>query len=151
MPLKKQMEEKLTQALKDKDKNTYPTLRLVISAIKDNEIANRTKGSEEVTDSDIMTILRKMIKQRKESCEAYKKAGRHELLEIESKEIDIISFFLPKQLNEIETKKACLEAIKAVGANSMKDMGKVMGHLKTKYSDVLDFSKVNTIIKESLK
>ena len=111
MSLKKQIDEKLNQALKAKDKSTYPTLRLVVSAIKDAEIAARTKGQKEMSDSDIMAILKKMIKQRNESCEVYKKAGRNELLENETKEIEVISNFLPKQLSEEETKKLCQEAI----------------------------------------
>ena len=147
MPLKKQIEDKLNEALKAKDKNTYPTLRLIVSAIKDAEIAGRSKGQKEIKDSDITGILKKMIKQRNESCEVYKKAGRNELLESETKEINVINTFLPKQLSDEETKKICEEAIKSVGASSMKDMGKVMGELKTKYADKLDFSKVSGIIK----
>ena len=150
MSLKKQIEVKLNEALKTKDKNTYPTLRLVVSAIKDAEIASRTKGQKEMSDSDIMAILKKMIKQRNESCEVYKKAGRNELLENETKEIRVISAFLPKQLGEEETKKICQEAIKSSGASSMKDMGKVMGVLKSKHADTLDFSKVSSIIKKLL-
>ena len=150
MSLKKQIDEKLNQALKAKDKGTYPTLRLVVSAIKDAEIAGRTKGQTEMTDSDIMAILKKMIKQRNESCEVYKKAGRNELLENETKEIEVISAFLPKQLDEEETKKICQEAIKLSGASSMKDMGKVMGVLKANHADTLDFSKVSLIIKKLL-
>ena len=150
MSLKKQIEEKLNQALKSKDKNTYPTLRLVVSAIKDAEIAGRTKGQKEMSDSELTAILKKMIKQRNESCDVYKKAGRNELLENETKEMRVISTFLPKQLNDEETKKVCLEAVKSVGASSMKDMGKVMGVLKSKHADTLDFSKVSTIIKKLL-
>ena len=150
MSLRNQIEEKLNQALKAKDKNTYPTLRLVVSAIKDAEIAGRTKGQKEISDSDITTILKKMIKQRNESCEVYKKAGRNELLENETKEIEVINAFLPKQLSEDETKKICADVVKSVGASSMKDMGKVMGALKSKYSDTLDFSKVSSIIKKLL-
>jgi len=151
MSLKNQIEEKLNQALKAKDKNTYPTLRLVVSAIKDAEIAGRSKGQKEMSDSDVTAILKKMVKQRNESCEVYKKAGRNELFENETKEIEVIGIFLPKQLSEEETKKICAEVVKSVGASSMKDMGKVMGELKTKHSDALDFSKVSTIIKELLK
>ena len=91
MSLKKQIEEKLNEALKAKDKNTYPTLRLVVSAIKDAEIANRTKGQKEMSDSDLTAILKKMIKQRNESCEVYKKAGRNELFDNETREIKIIN------------------------------------------------------------
>ena len=147
MPLKKQIEDKLNKALKAKDKNTYPTLRLIVSAIKDAEIAGRSKGQKEIQDTDIIGILKKMIKQRNESCEVYKKAGRNELLENETKEINVINIFLPKQLNEEETKKICEDAIKSVSASSIKDMGKVMGVLKSKYADTLDFSKVSGIIK----
>ena len=150
MSLKKQIDEKLNAALKAKDKNTYPTLRLVVSAIKDAEIAGRTKGKKEISDSEVSAILKKMIKQRNESCEVYKKAGRNELLKNETKEIEVISTFLPKQLSEAETKKICEEAIKSSGASSMKDMGKVMGVLKSKHADTLDFSKVSSIIKELL-
>jgi hypothetical protein len=151
MSLKNQIEEKLNQALKEKDKNTYPTLRLIVSAIKDAEIANRSKEKKDISDSDITAILKKMIKQRNESCEVYKKAGRTELLDNEKKEIDVINVFLPKQLSDEETKKICAEVVKSVGASSMKDMGKVMGALKSKYSDTLDFSKVSSAIKELLK
>ena len=150
MSLKKQIEQKLNEALKAKDKNIYPTLRLVVSAIKDAEIASRTKDQKEISDSDLTAILKKMIKQRNESCEVYKKAGRNELLENETKEIEVISAFLPKQLSEEETKKICEEAIKSSGASSMKDMGKVMGVLKAKHADTLDFSKVSLIIKTLL-
>ena len=150
MSLKKQIEQKLNEALKAKDKNIYPTLRLVVSAIKDAEIASRTKGQKEMSNSELTAILKKMIKQRNESCEVYKKAGRNELLENETKEIEVISAFLPKQLSEEETKKICEEAIKSSGASSMKDMGKVMGVLKSKHADTIDFSKVSTIIKKIL-
>ena len=150
MSLKKQIEEKLNKALKSKDKNTYPTLRLVVSAIKDAEIASRTRGQKELSDGELTAILKKMIKQRNESCEVYKKAGRKELLENETKEIEVISAFLPKQLSEAETKKICEEAIKSSGASSMKDMGKVMGILKSKHADNLYFSKVSSIIKDLL-
>ena len=150
MSLRKKIEAKLNETLKAKDKNIYPTLRLVISAIKDAEIAGRTKGQKELSDSDITSILKKMIKQRNESCDVYKKAGRNELLENETKEIEVISSFLPKQLSEEETKKICEDAIKSSGASSMKDMGKVMGILKSKNADTLDFSKVSSIIKKLL-
>ncbi len=150
MSLRKQIEDKLNQALKAKDKNIYPTLRLIVSAIKDAEIAGRSKGQKEIKDSEIISLLKKMIKQRNESSEVYEKAGRKELLENEKKEIDVINIFLPKQLSEDETKKICQETIKSVGASSMKDIGKIMGVLKSKYADSLDFSKVSVILKEIL-
>ena len=151
MSLQTQIEEKLNQSLKNKDKSLYPTLRLIVSGIKDVLIANRTKEVKEVSNQDIIGILKKMVKQRNESCEVYKKAGRTDLLEIETKEIEIISSFLPKQLSEEDTKKLCDEVIKKIGANSIKDMGKVMGDLKKTHNDVLDFSKVGLIIKTILK
>ena len=150
MSLKKLIDDKLNQALKAKDKNTYPTLRLIVSAIKDAEIAGRSKGLKEIKDGDIVSLLKKMIKQRNESCEVYEKAGRKELLDNEKKEINVISAFLPKQLSDEETKKICLETIKFVGASTMKDMGKIMGALKSKHAESLDFSKVSKILKELL-
>ena len=147
MSLKKLIEEKLNVALKSKDKKTYPTLRLIVSAIKDAEIAGRSKGQKDIKDGDIISLLKKMAKQRKESCDVYKKAGRTELLESETNEIEVINKFLPNQLSEEETKKICLETIKSVNATSMKDMGKIMGVLKSKHADSLDFSKVSSILK----
>ena len=147
MSLKKQIDDKLNQSLKAKDKNIYPTLRLIVSAIKDAEIAGRSKGQKEIKDSDIISLLKKMVKQRNESCEVYEKAGRKELLESEKKEITVINSFLPKQLSEEETKKICEVTIKSVGATSIKDMGKIMGALKSKYADTLDFAKVSSILK----
>ena len=151
MSLQTKIEEKLNQSLKNKDKNLYPTLRLIVSAIKDAVIANRTKEKKDITDQDITGLLKKMVKQRNESCEVYRKAGRTELLESETKEIEIISSFLPKQLSEEETKKICEEIIKKIGASSIKDMGKVMGELKKTHANVLDFSKVGSILKTVLK
>jgi len=151
MSLQTKIEEKLNQSLKNKDKSVYPTLRLIISGIKNVLIANKAKEIKELSDQDIMVILKKMVKQRNESCEVYKKAGRIELLEIETKEIGIINSFLPKQLSEEDTKRLCEETIKKVGASSIKDMGKVMGDLKKTHGDILDFSKVGSIIKTVLK
>ena len=150
MSLKKQIENKLNEALKLKDKKTYPTLRLIVSAIKDAEIAGRSKGQKDIKDSDIISLLKKMIKQRNESCDVYKKAGRTELLESEIREIEVISKFLPNQLSEEETKKICSEIITKVGAQTIKDMGKVMGELKKSYSDSIDFSKAGSMLKELL-
>ena len=150
MSLRNQIEEKLNQALEAKDKTTYPTLRLVVSAIKDAEIAGRTKGQKEMSDSDITAILKKMIKQRSESIEIYNKNNRKDLSEVEQKEHNLLSSFLPKQLNEEETKKVCEQTIQKVNANSIKDMGKVMGELKKQYPDNLDFAKAGTLPKDLL-
>ena len=150
MSLQTKIETKLSEALKSKDKQTYSTLRLVLAAIKDTMIAKKIRDKNILPDNDLITLLKKMVKQRNDSCEAYKKAGRNDLLENEMGEIKIINEFLPKQLSEEDTKKICLDTIKKVGANSIKDMGKVMGALKKEYSDVLDFSKVSKIIKDNL-
>jgi len=150
MSLQNKIETKLNEALKNKDKKTYSTLRLVVASIKDTLISKKLKDKQTLSDNDLVSLLKKMVKQRNDSCEAYRKGGRNELVENEMSEIKIINEFLPKQLGEEETKKICLDAIKKVGANSIKDMGKVMGSLKKEYSDVLDFSKVSKIIKDNL-
>ncbi len=148
MSLREKINEQFNTALKSKDKTLVSTFRLIIAAIKERDIANRTEGKKEaVNDTEIIKVLRKMKKQRQDSADLYNKGGRQELLEAEEAEIKIIDTFLPKQLNEEETKKICKEIIESVGASSVKDMGKIMGSLKKKYSDSIDFSKVNTIVK----
>ena len=148
MTLRKKINEQFNAALKSKNKTFISTFRLILAAIKEKDIANRSGGKkEEIKDPEIIKVLRKMKKQRQESADLYKKGGRQELLEAEEAEIRIIDTFLPKQLNEEETKKICKEIIESVGASSIKDMGKIMGQLKQKYSDSVDFSKVNTIVK----
>ena len=151
MSLHLKIEAKLNEALKAKDKKTYSTLRLVIAAIRDTMIAKKIKNNKTLADNELIGLLKKMVKQRNDSCEAYKKAGRSELLENEMSEIKIINEFLPKQLSEEQMNKICVEKIKQVGASSIKDMGKVIGALKKDYSDVMDFSKASQIIKENLK
>ncbi len=148
MSLREKINQQFNVALKSKDKKMVSTLRLILAAIKERDIANRTKEKKDVVqDSEIIKVLRKMKKQRQDSSDLYKKGGRQELLELEEAEIKIIDTYLPKQLNEEETKKVCEEIIKSVGASSIKDMGKIMGSLKQKYSDSIDFSKVNVIVK----
>ena len=150
MSLEKKIEEKLNESLKNKDKTVFPTLRLIISAIKDFKIASKVKEGS-LKDQEIISILKKMNKQRNDSCAAYKKAGREDLLKKEQEEISIINNFLPKQMSDEETKKICKRVIESLQAKSIKDMGKVMGALKKEYGDVLDFSKVSNFIKEFLK
>ena len=150
MSLEKKIEEKLKESLKNKDKTVFPTLRLIISAIKDFKIASKIKEGS-LKDQEIISILKKMNKQRNDSCEAYKKAGREDLLKKEQEEISIINKFLPKQMSDEETKNICKKAIENLQAKSIKDMGKVMGSLKKEYGDVLDFSKVSNFIREFLK
>ena len=148
MSLREKINEQFNAALKNKNKPLISTLRLILAAIKERDIANRTAEKKEVVkDPEIIKVLRKMKKQRQDSVVLYKKGERRELLEIEETEIKIIDTFLPKQLNEEETKKICKEAIESLGASSIKDMGKIMGSLKQKYSDSIDFSKVNIIVK----
>jgi len=148
MPLREKINQQFNAALKNKNKTLVSTLRLILAAIKERDIANRTGGKkEEVKDQEIIKVLQKMKKQRQDSADLYKKGGREELLNIEEDEIKIIDTFLPKQLSEEETKKICKEIIESVGASSVKDMGKIMGTLKQKYSDSIDFSKANIIIK----
>ena len=148
MSLREKINQQFNTALKNKNKTLVSTLRLILAAIKDRDIANRTGGKKEETkDEEIMKVLQKMKKQRQDSADLYKKGGRQELLNIEEEEIKIIDTFLPKQLSEEETKKICKEIIESVGASNIKDMGKIMGALKKKYSDSIDFSKANTIIK----
>jgi len=149
MPLREKINEQFNTALKSKNKSLISTLRLVLAAIKDKDIANRTSEKKELAkNEEIIKILRKMKKQRQDSSDMYKKGGRQELLEAEQEEIKIINSFLPKQFNEEETKKICKEQIDLLGVNNIKDMGKIMGSLKKKYSDSMDFSKVNLIIKD---
>ena len=147
MSLREKISEQFNAALKNKDKTLVSTLRLILAAIKEKDIENRTNKKEAAKDDDIIKVLRKIKKQRQDSANLYKKGGRQELLKAEEEEIKIIDTFLPKQLSEEETKKICKETIKLLGASDIKDMGKIMGSLKKKYSDSIDFSKVNTIVK----
>ena len=148
MSLRKKINDEFNSALKSKNKILVSTLRLILAAIKERDIENRTsEKKEEVKDPEIVKVLRKMKKQRQDSMDLYKKGERQELLEAEQAEIKIIDAYLPKQLGEEETKKICKEVIESLGATSMKDMGKIMGYLKQKYSDTIDFSKVNIIVK----
>ena len=148
MSLREKINGQFNTALKSKNKTLISTLRLILASIKERDIANRTGGKkEEVKDSEIIKVLRKMKKQRQDSADLYKKGERKELLEAEEAEIKIIDTFLPKQLSEEETKKICKEIIETLGASSIKDMGKIMGSLKQKYPDSIDLAKVNLIIK----
>ena len=148
MSLREKINKQFNTALKSQNKTLISTLRLVLTAIKERDIANRTKDKKDaVSDAEIIKVLRKMKKQRQDSMDLYKKGGREELSEVEEAEIKVIDSFLPKQLSDEETKKICKEIIKSLGASSLKDMGKIMGSLKQKYSDSIDFSKVNVIVK----
>ena len=138
-------------SLKLKDKIKISTYRLILSGIKELDITNRSGSQKKETDDDdIKKLLKKMIKQRNESIEVYKKNNRDDLLKIEQQEQEILSSYLPKQLSEEETRNICSEIINETKASSIKDMGKVMGELKKKYSDTLDFSIAGKVLKELL-
>ena len=152
MSLRTEIETKLQNALKERNKLQISTLRLILAGIKDRDIAIRSSDNREgIKDEGIKQLLKKMIKQRNESIEIYKKNNRIDLLEIEKGEVEIISTFLPKQMNEAETIKICKETIQLIKAQGPKDIGKVIGAIKIKYANVLDFSKVGSLVKEILK
>ena len=151
MTLRDKIEADYKNALKSKEKNKISTYRLILAGIKDVDINNRSGPEKKVTDDeDIKKLLKKMIKQRSESIEVYKKNNRNDLLEIEQGEMSTLSEYLPKQLSEEDTKKICSEIIKSTEASSIKDMGRVMGELKKKHADTIDFSKAGSILKELL-
>ena len=151
MSLKETIETEYKNALKSKDKIKISTYRLILSSIKDLDISNRSgPNKKETDDEDIKKLLKRMMKQRTESIDIYKKNNRSDLLEIEQNEFNILSSFLPKQLNDEDTKKICEETISKLGASSIKDMGKVMGELKKKHADEIDFSKAGTLLKQLL-
>ena len=151
MSLKDKINTDYKNALKSKAKIQISTYRLVLSGIKDLDISNRSGPNKKDTDDeDIKKLLNKMIKQRAESIDIYKKNNRKDLLEIEEKELEILSGYLPKKLSEEETRKICEEIVSKLEASSLKDMGKVMGELKKQYSDNLDFAKAGTLLKELL-
>ena len=151
MSLREKIEVDYKNALKSKDKNKISTYRLILSGIKDLDINNRSGPNKKDTDDeDIKKLLKKMIKQRSESIEVYKKNNRNDLLEIEENEVNVLSEYLPKQMSEEETISICKQIIEKTGANSIKEMGKVMGELKQNYSDTTDFSKAGALIKDLL-
>ena len=151
MSLKETIETEYKNALKAKDKSKISTYRLILSSIKDLDISNRSgPNKKETDDDDIKKLIKKMVKQRTESIDIYKKNNRTDLLEVEQNEYDILASFLPKQLGDEETKKICAELISKLGANSVKDMGKVIGELKKLHSDEIDFAKAGPLIKELL-
>ena len=148
MSLRDKIDEDYKNALKSKDKIQISTYRLILSGIKDLDISNRSgPNKKDTNDEDIKKLLKKMIKQRSESIDIYKKNNRKDLLEVEEKESEILSGYLPKQLSEEETEKICTQIVSKLGASSIKDMGKVMGELKKQYADSLDFAKAGSLLK----
>jgi uncharacterized protein YqeY len=151
MSLRETIETEYKNALKSKDKTKISTYRLILSSIKDLDITNRSGPNKKDTDDeDIKKLLKKMVKQRAESIDIYKKNNRTDLFEVEQNEYDLLTNFLPKQLSDEDTRKICEDTIKKMGATSIKDMGKVMGSLKGQYSDELDFAKAGSFLKELL-
>jgi len=151
MDMRSRINVALKEAMKARDSTRLSTLRLVNAAIKDREIALRGKGDEiSVGDDDILHILGKMVRQRRESVHAYEEGGRLELAERERDEIGVIEEFLPRELNEDETREAIRKAIDQIGAESLRDMGKVMGVLKSKYTGRMDFGRVGPMVKARL-
>ena len=151
MDLRSRVNDALKTAMKNKDAARLTTLRLINAAIKDQDIALRGKGEDAlVSDADVLAILGKMVKQRQESARAYEEGGRLELAEKELEEITVIEDFLPRQLSDDESEAAVAAAIAEVGAGSIRDMGKVMGALKAKYTGQMDFGKVGPMVKAKL-
>ena len=151
MSLRDKIDTDYKNALKSKDKIQISTYRLILSGIKDLDISNRSGPNKKNTnDEDIKKLLKKMIKQRSESIDIYKKNNRNDLLEVEEKESEILIGYLPKQLSEEETKKICTQTVSKLGVSSIKDMGKVMGELKKQYEDSLDFAKAGSLLKKLL-
>ena len=151
MSLKETIETEYKNALKSKDKSKISTYRLILSSIKDLDILNRSgPNKKETDDEDIKKLFKKMVKQRAESIDIYKKNNRTDLLEVEQNEYNILSSFLPKQLSDEQTQKICEEIISKLGAASIKDMGKVMGELKKQHADEIDFAKAGALLKQLL-
>ena len=151
MSLKETIETEYKKALKSKDKSKISTYRLILSSIKDLDILNRSgPNKKETDDEDIKKLFKKMVKQRAESIDIYKKNNRTDLLEVEQNEYNILSSFLPKQLSDEQTQKICEEIISKLGAASIKDMGKVMGELKKQHADEIDFAKAGALLKQLL-
>ena len=151
MGLREQFNDSLKEAMKSKDQRRVSTLRLVLAAVKDRDIAGRTEESKAgVADDEILAVLAKMIKQSEESAETYKGAGRTDLEDIERAEIAIIREFQPRQLSDAEIQTAVAKAIADSGAGSIKDMGKVIGALKAAYTGQMDFAKSGAAVKAAL-
>lgn len=149
--LRETIKQGLTEATKAQDKRRMATLRLIQAALKDRDIAGRTEGRDAgVSDAEILEVLSKMVKQRRESAGIYESAGRMELAHQENEEIAIIESFMPKQLSDAETAAAVQAVIAETGAASIKDMGRVMGELKKRHAGQMDFAKAGAIVKEKL-
>ncbi len=151
MGLRDQFNDQLKEAMKAKAPKRLSTLRMILAAVKDRDIAARSEDSRAgISDGDILSLLAKMIKQREESAATYESGNRPELAAGEREEIEIIREFMPRQMSDDETRQAAQEAIDELGAGSLKDMGKVMGALKSRYSGQMDFAAAGAAVKELL-
>jgi len=149
--LRDQLNDALKVAMKAKEEVCVRTLRLILAALKDRDIAARSSGNTDgIADEDILSMLQSMIKQRHDSIEMYKQGGRDDLAASESAEVEIISKFLPQQMSEEDVATAVATVISETGAESIKDMGKVMGALKAKYAGQMDFGKASQVVKTTL-
>lgn len=150
MQLRERFTTEMKEAMKAGDKRKLATVRLIQAALKDKDIEARGAGKGQATDDEILGLLQKMIKQRQESMAIYDQNGRPELAQAEREEAEIISSFLPQQLDEAETRAAIEKAIAETGASSMKDMGKVVGALRAQFAGRMDFAKASALVKEML-
>ncbi|NGR08524.1 GatB/YqeY domain-containing protein [bacterium SGD-2] len=151
MPIRDDIAQALVDAVKHQDKRRTSTLRLIQAAIKDRDIAHRSAGKDPVTDADVLEILTRMVKQRRESAQIYEQNGRADLAQEERHEIAIIEEFLPKPLDEAELKQACEQVVREIGAEGLRDMGRCMNALKERYPGRMDFSKASGVVRELLK
>ena len=149
--MRDRINDALKTAMKAKQKRRISTLRLITASIKDRDIAARTAGKDRISDAEILDVLAKMIKQRRESVKTYEEAGRCELADQEAQEIAIIEEYMPKQLSDDEIRDAASKVVTEIGAAGLKDMGRVMGNLKEHYAGQMDFSKAGAMVKELLK
>ena len=149
--MRDQINAALKAAIKAQEKRRVSTLRLMTAAIEDRVIAARSHGQDGLSDAEILEILAKMVKQRRESIEMYEQAGRTELAQQEQEEMDIIQSFMPKQMDDEEIRTACQEVVTELGCEGLKDMGRTMGELKERFAGQMDFSKASKIVKELLK
>ena len=149
--LRDRIKQGLNEATKSQDKVRTGTLRLIVAAIRDRDIAGRTDGRDAgVADGEVMEVLSKMIKQRRESAETYEAAGRMELAQQERAEIAVIEEYLPRQMDETEIQSAVDSVVAEIDASGLKDMGRVMGELKKRYAGQMDFSKAGPMVKARL-
>jgi uncharacterized protein len=148
--LRERFTTEMKEAMKAGDKSRLGAIRLIQAALKDKDIEARGAGKEPLSDEEILALLQKMVKQRQESITMYEQGGRAELAQQERDEVTVISSYLPQQMDEAETKAAIEAAIAETGAASMKDMGKVVGALKAKYTGQMDFAKASALVKAAL-